>query len=439
VGTYLLVALGATAAADAGSLVAVVHQASAVSVGFLLAATALLAQRSAASRGVRVGTITALITYVAQAGVGLAGRTDIVPFNGGLHLLGGIAVFSVLLATLAVRVETTAGGPVDGGIPNRPNNGVTPIVSDGDVPSPMSEVRSTRFRDRMMTYLELTKPRLMWLLCLLALAGMGLAVATGAELDGVTVVATLGGGVLAIGASGTFNHVYERDRDRKMRRTADRPIATDRVGVRRATGFGVALVIASMAVLVAFVNVLTAALTVAAIVYYAYVYTVLLKPTTRWNTVIGGGSGALPALIGYAAVTGTVGLPAVLLALVVCCWTPAHFYNLAIAHREDYARAEYPMLPVVAGVRTARQRILAWLGITLIAAALLGTATDLGILYALTTTILGAVFVRSVIRQYDVNQRGSEDERAAAYRSFHASNAYLGAVLVAILIETFAV
>jgi len=235
-----------------------------------------------------------------------------------------------------------------------------------------------------MTYLEVTKPRLMWLLCLLALAGMGLAVATGAELDGVTVVATLGGGVLAIGASGTFNHVYERDRDRKMRRTADRPIATDRVGVRRATGFGVALVIASMAVLVAFVNVLTAALTVAAIVYYAYVYTVLLKPTTRWNTVIGGGSGALPALIGYAAVTGTVGLPAVLLALVVCCWTPAHFYNLAIAHREDYARAEYPMLPVVAGVRTARQRILAWLGITLIAAALLGTATDLGILYLFT-------------------------------------------------------
>jgi len=159
----------------------------------------------------------------------------------------------------------------------------------------MSEVRSTRFRDRMMTYLELTKPRLMWLLCLLALAGMGLAVATGAaELDGVTVVATLGGGVLAIGASGTFNHTCTSDRDRKMRRTADRPIATDRVGVRRATGFGVALVIASMAVLVAFVNVLTAALTVAAIVYYAYVYTVLLKPTTRWNTVIGGGSERCP-------------------------------------------------------------------------------------------------------------------------------------------------
>ena len=438
-GTYLLVALGATAAADAGSVVAAVHQASAVAVGVLLAVTAVLARRTTASRAVRVGTIAVLIAYSAQAGVGLAGRTDVVPFDGGLHLLGGIAVFSVLLVTLVIRVETTAGKPIDDGSPNGTDNRVTPIDSDGDAPSVVSETGSARFRDRVRAYLELTKPRLMWLLCLLALAGMGLAVATGARLDGVTVVATLGGGVLAIGASGTFNHVYERDRDREMRRTSDRPIAADRVGVRRATGFGVALIIASMAVLVAFVNVLTAALTAAAIVYYAYVYTVLLKPTTRWNTVIGGGSGALPALIGYAAVTGTVGLPALLLALVVCCWTPAHFYNLAIAHREDYARAEYPMLPVVAGVRTARQRILAWLGVTLIAAVLLGAATDLGLLYALTTTVLGAVFVRSVVRQYDVDQRGSEDERAAAYRSFHASNAYLGALLAAILVETLAV
>ena len=276
----------------------------------------------------------------------------------------------------------------------------------------------------------------MWLLCLLALAGMGLAVAAGAELDGVTVVATLAGGVLATGAAGTFNHVHERDRDRKMHRTADRPVATDQVGVRRATAFGITLVVVSMAVILTFVNVLTAALTAAAVVYYAYVYTVLLKPTTRWNTVIGGGSGALPALIGYAAVTGTVSLSAILLAVVVCCWTPAHFYNLAIAHREDYARADYPMLPVVAGVPTARRRILAWLGITLIAAVLLGTVTDFGILYALATTSLGALFVRSVVRQYDVDRQGSGDEQAAAYRSFHASNAYLGAILAAILVET---
>ncbi|WP_435096756.1 heme o synthase [Halorubrum sp. N11] len=438
VGTYLLVALGATAAADAGSVVAAVHQASAMVVGVLLVATALLAHRTVASRGVRVGTIAGLIIYLAQAGIGLAGRIDVVPFDGGLHLLGGIAVFSILLVTLVIRVETTAEEPVEDGFPNGTGDRVSPIVSEEGTPSSVSETESIRLRDRVRAYLELTKPRLMWLLCLLALAGMGLAVAAGAELDGVTVAATLGGGVLAIGASGTFNHVYERDRDRKMRRTADRPIATDRAGVRRATGFGVALVIASMAVMVVFVNALTAALTAAAIVYYAYVYTVLLKPTTKWNTVIGGGSGALPALIGYAAVTGTVSLSAILLALVVCCWTPAHFYNLAIAHREDYARAEYPMLPVVAGVRTARQRILAWLGVTLIAAVLLGAVTDFGILYALTTTVLGAVFVRSVIRQYNVDQRESEDERAAAYRSFHASNAYLGAILVAILVETLA-
>jgi protoheme IX farnesyltransferase len=440
VGTYLLLALGATAAADAGSAVVAVHHASAVGVGVLLAATALLAHRTGASRGVRIGTTAVLIAYVAQAGVGLAGRTDAVPFDGGLHLLGGIAVFAVLLVTLVVRVEASAGTPTDEASQRDPNDRISPTAPDVVADPPASETLTLRLRDRARAYLELTKPRLMWLLCLLALAGMGLAAATGAELDGVTVVATLGGGVLATGASGAFNHVYERDRDRKMRRTADRPIATDRVGVRRATGFAVALVVASMAVMLAFVNALAAALTAAAVVYYAYVYTVLLKPTTRWNTVIGGGSGALPALIGYAAVTGTVGLPALLLAVVVCCWTPAHFYNLAIAHREDYARADYPMLPVVAGVETARRRILAWLGVTLIAAVLLGSVSDLGLLYAVTTTALGALFVRSVVRQYDTGEPGSgnEGERAAAYRSFHASNAYLGAVLAAILVETLA-
>ncbi|WP_144798999.1 heme o synthase [Halorubrum depositum] len=441
-GTYLLVALGATAATEVGSAVAAVHHVAAVVVGVLLAATALLARRTAASRRVRVGTIAVLLAYLGQAGVGLAGRTGVVPFDGGVHLLGGIGVFAVLLATLVIRVEATTSGPGvemttsdSAGIGDRGASS----AADCDAPTATTERDALTVRSRLRAYLELTKPRLMWLLCLLALAGMGLAVAAGAALDGVTVVATLAGGVLAIGAAGAFNHVYERDRDRKMRRTADRPIATDQVGVGRAIGFAVALVVASMAVLLAFVNALAAALTAAAVVYYAYVYTVLLKPTTRWNTVIGGGSGALPALIGYAAVTGTVGLPAVLLAVVVCCWTPAHFYNLAIAHREDYARADYPMLPVVAGVATARRRILAWLGVTLIAAVLLGAVTELGVLYALTTTALGALFVRSVARQYDVGRQGADDVRAAAYRSFHASNAYLGALLAAILVETLAV
>ncbi|OYR43511.1 heme o synthase [Halorubrum sp. Hd13] len=447
VGTYLLVALGATAAADVGAAVAAIHHATAVAVGVLLGVTALVAHRTAASRGVRVGTIAVLLAYAGQAAVGLAGRTGVLPFEGGLHLLGGIGVFAVLLATLVTRVEATARDPATAGSRGNSGDRQPPGVSEGgapteppelDAPPATAERDAPSVGDRLRAYLELTKPRLMWLLCLLALAGMGLAVAAGAELDGVTVVATLAGGVLATGASGTFNHVYERDRDRKMRRTADRPIATDRVGVRRAIAFAAALVVASMAILFAFVNALAAALTAAAVVYYAYVYTVLLKPTTRWNTVIGGGSGALPALIGYAAVTGTVGLPAVLLAVVVCCWTPAHFYNLAIAHREDYARADYPMLPVVAGIETARRRILAWLGVTLIAAVLLGAVSDFGVLYAVTTTALGALFVRSVVRQYDAGRGDSDDAAAAAYRSFHASNAYLGAVLAAILAETLA-
>ncbi|WP_280535536.1 heme o synthase [Halopenitus sp. POP-27] len=449
VGTYLLVALGATAAADAGPIVTAGHHLAAVLVGLLLVVTAVVARRSGASPWVARGTLAVLLVYPLQAGLGLAGASGFAPLDGRLHLLGGVAVFGTLLATLLVQVEATTPAGIDAGssspVADPSPSDVAPPSADADPSSAdadpsLSDTDSTAdaLGDRLRAYLELTKPRLMWLLCLLALAGMGLATATGAALDGVTVVATLGGGVLAIGAAGTFNHVYERDRDRKMRRTADRPVATDRVGVRRAIAFGIGLVTVAMAVLVAFVNVLAAVLTAAAVVYYAYVYTVLLKPTTRWNTVIGGGSGALPALIGYAAVTGTVELPAILLAVVVFCWTPAHFYNLAIAHRDDYARADYPMMPVLEGVTATRRRIVGWLGVTLLAAVLLGGVTDLGVPYALATTVLGGVFVRSVVRQYAT--AGARDDaeavQQAAYRSFHASNAYLGGVLAVILLET---
>ncbi|SEH63719.1 protoheme IX farnesyltransferase [Halopenitus malekzadehii] len=456
VGTYLLVALGATAAADAGPIVTAGHHLAAVLVGLLLVVTAVVARRSGASPWVARGTLAVLLVYPVQAGIGLAGASGFAPFDGRLHLLGGVAVFGTLLVTLLVQLEATTLAGIDAESSSpvadpslsdvaSPSTGADPSSADADPssadadPSP-ADVATTAdaLGDRLRAYLELTKPRLMWLLCLLALAGMGLATATGAALDGVTVVATLAGGVLAIGAAGTFNHVYERDRDRKMRRTADRPVATDRVGVRRAIAFGIGLVTVAMAIMVAFVNVLAAALTAAAVVYYAYVYTVLLKPTTRWNTVIGGGSGALPALIGYAAVTGTVELPAILLAVVVFCWTPAHFYNLAIAHRDDYARADYPMMPVLEGVTATRRRIVGWLGVTLLAAVLLGGVTDLGVPYALATTVLGGVFVRSVVRQYATAGAHDDSEavRQAAYRSFHASNAYLGGVLAVILLET---
>jgi protoheme IX farnesyltransferase len=265
----------------------------------------------------------------------------------------------------------------------------------------------------------------MWLLCLVA--GAAMALAPGPLAPG-TVVATLGGGVLAIGSSGTFNHVLERDVDRRMNRTNDRPLAVDRVSVRNAVAFGVALGTASLA-LFASVNLLAAALGLLAIVFYSVVYTLVLKPNTVQNTVLGGAAGALPALIGWAAVTGSLGAGGVALAAVVFCWTPAHFYNLAMAYREDYARGGFPMLPVVRGETTARKHVVYYLGATLVAAATLALSGALGVVYALTTAVLGGLFLAAVVRLHYERTEG------AAMRAFHASNLFLGGLLVAVLVD----
>ena len=444
VGTYLVVTLGAMADGG-GPLLGRGHYVLAAAVGVVLAVVAVRAWADRRVARVRVATTVAGLAYPVQAVYGVTGS-----FAGSdgsnLHLVGGLAVFAALLLALVWHLEASAGDAdrataetVETHI-ERVGPGGRPATSDREIArddraerTASATAATTSHLDRVRAYLALTKPRRMGLLCRLALAGMGLATGTGARLEGVTVVATLTGGVLAIGAAGTFNHVYERDRDRRMSRTSDRPLATDAVSVRGAMAFGLGLAATSTTLLVTFVNPLATALTATAIVYYAVVYTVLLKPTTVWNTVIGGGAGALPALIGWAAVSGSVGLPALLLAAVVFCWTPAHFYNLAIAHRDDYARAEYPMRPVVAGVAPTRRRICYWLGATLVVATVLGVVADLGPLYAVTSAVAGGVFVGSVVHQYRVGTN------RAAYRSFHASNAYLGALLVAVLVETLVV
>jgi protoheme IX farnesyltransferase len=444
VGTYLVVTLGAMANGS-GPLLGGGHYVLAAVVGAALAVVAARAWVDRHVARVRVATTVAGVAYPVQAVYGVTG-----PFAGSadsnLHLVGGLAVFAALLLALvwhleaSVGADRTAADTVETHTGEVGSGSFSATSSRGDTGNDRAEqtasattAAATSQLNRVRAYLALTKPRLMWLLCLLALAGMGLATGTGARLDGVTVVATLTGGVFAIGAAGTFNHVYERDRDRRMSRTSDRPLATDVVSVPGAMMFGLGLAVASTTLLVTLVNPLTAALTAVAVFYYAVVYTVLLKPTTVWNTVIGGGAGALPAFIGWAAVSGSVELPALLLAAVVFCWTPAHFYNLAIVHRDDYARAEYPMRPVVAGVAPTRRRICYWLGATLVVATILGVIADLGPLYAVTSAVAGGVFVGSVVHQYRVGTNRS------AYRSFYASNAYLGALLVAVLVETLVV
>ncbi|WP_436935967.1 heme o synthase [Halovenus marina] len=441
VGTYLLFGLGATTAATGAASFALGHYAVAVVVGGVVVGVTIQALRTQRDAFVQAGLGAATLLYLSQALVGMAGFGGNAAFVQRLHLPGGVVVFGVLLLTLVRHLEceyATENANADELSPTAANEQPT---SDGrqqtdatpagtNRPQESDSSKVGRLRARVTAYVSLTKPRLMWLLCLLALGGMGLATTTGAALSGVTVVATLAGGVLAIGASATFNHVYERERDSQMERTADRPVATQTVEPARALTFGAALLVGSMGTLLLFVNTLAALLTLVAAVYYAVVYTVLLKPTTTYNTVIGGGAGALPAVIGWAAVTGRVGLPALVLAAVVFCWTPAHFYNLAIVYREEYAAGGYPMLPVVNGVAATRRRICYWLGTTLVATAVLGAVVGFGRLYIGAATLVGGAFLWTVVQQYRI------DTEAVTYRSFHASNAFLGTVLLSILVET---
>ncbi len=449
VGVYLLVVAGATAAianaasacsawpvcsspptlAEPAMLVAWGHRVAAALVGVLVLTTAGIGlRRTAVSRRVKAALAFALVLFPVQVALGAqvatTGAAD--PFPAA-HLLTGMGIFAGLTLALAWQLE-----PRDSDEPAtdpEPTPAAEPATDTGEQP-PLPDSPLARGKHIVGAYFRLMKPRLMWLLCLVASAGMALA--AGPALTVRTVVLTLSGGVLAIGASGTFNHVLERDRDKKMDRTSDRPIATHQLPVRNAVVFGLVLAAASVVVFLQ-VNLLAAALGLSAILFYSVVYTLVLKPNTVQNTVIGGAAGALPALIGSAAVTGTIGLPGLMLAGVIFVWTPAHFYNLALAYKDDYERGGFPMMPVVHGEATTRKHILLWLATTLLAAAGLAALTNLGWVYAVTTTGLGAVFLWAVVRLH------RERDESAAFRAFHASNAYLGALLLAIVVDALVV
>jgi protoheme IX farnesyltransferase len=440
VGVYLLMAMGATAAVTEGARAcaawpacgdgfalptsaagafALGHRLAAVVVGLALAGAVVAAWRTPVPRRVRAALLVAALAYPAQAALGAVVATTAVDARlSAAHLALGAAILVPLLVALAWTLEARTGDPTDGAALDPDPDPVAGDPEPTDLPDdgPVATLRA---------YVTLTKPRLMWLLCLVAGAAMVLAPG---PLSLRTALATLGGGVLAIGASGTFNHVLERDVDRKMNRTSDRPLAVDTVSVRNAVVFGTVLGLCSLA-LFASVNLLAAALGLLAVLFYSVVYTLVLKPHTVQNTVLGGVAGALPALIGWAAVTGSLGPGGVALALVVFCWTPAHFYNLAMAYREDYARGGFPMLPVVRGETTARKHVLYYLGATLVAAGALALASPLGVLYAVTTAVLGAVFLAAVVRLH------YEQTESAAMRAFHASNAFLGGLLLAVLLD----
>jgi heme o synthase len=282
---------------------------------------------------------------------------------------------------------------------------------------------------RVRAYVRLTKPRVVELLLVTTVPAMVVA-ARGWPRTGL-VVAVVIAGALAAGGANTINSWIERDRDRLMRRTANRPLVTGEIPAWHGLAFGIGLNVIAFAVLSLSANVLAAALTLSATLFYVFVYTVWLKPRTDQNIVIGGAAGAVPVLVGFAAVLDHVPAAAWVLFAVIFFWTPAHFWALAMRYRDDYAMAGYPMLPVHKTGRTTALQITTYAALTAVITLLLGTATTVGPVYVVSAAVLGVVFVVRALALV----RDPSSTRAIKF--FAWSNVYLMLVFAALMVDVF--
>jgi len=245
-------------------------------------------------------------------------------------------------------------------------------------------------------YLALTKPRIIELLLVTTVPTM--VVAARGLPDGWLVLATLVGGSLAAGGANAINMVVDRDIDRVMARTRGRPLVTGEITPTAALVFAVVLEVVAFGVLALAVNLLSAVLALSAMLFYVFVYTMWLKRTSSQNIVIGGAAGAVPTLVGWAAVTGHLALAPLVLFAIIFVWTPPHFWSLALRYRDDYAAAEVPMLPVVASFERTTRQIVIYTAVLWAATLLFGAVAGMGALYWVAAIVLGAVFLGYALR-----------------------------------------
>jgi heme o synthase len=306
----------------------------------------------------------------------------------------------------------------------RPALTIAPAVGVATV----AEAGTVGQRARVRDFVALTKPRIIELLLVTTVPPM--IVAAGGWPGSRLVAATLLGGMLTAGSANAFNMVRDRDIDAVMVRTRDRPLPAGRVSVRAALVFALALGLVGVASLWATVGWLPAALATGALVFYVVVYSCWLKRATVHNIVIGGAAGAVPALIGWAAVTGTLAPAAWVLFAVVVLWTPPHFWALAIICDRDYDAAGVPMLPTVAGCAEAGRRSARYAIATVAASLALPFATtEVGIVYVATATVAGAAFITRSVRMWRAPVPG------VARRLFTFSIAYLSVLFAAVAID----
>jgi heme o synthase len=295
--------------------------------------------------------------------------------------------------------------------------------------------RATRaWGGRVGHYVALTKPRIIELLLITTLPTM--VVAQGGLPRAGLIVATLVGGALAAGGANAVNMYIDRDIDRKMNRTANRPLVTGSITPRAALVFACLLEIAAFAELWGLVNTLAAVLALSATAFYVGVYTLWLKRRSSQNIVIGGAAGAVPVLVGWAAVTGSLSWTPVVLFAVIFLWTPPHFWALAIRYRDDYEAANVPMLPVVAGPNRIARNIFGYTVALVLATFVFGSMAHMGVTYFGVAAIAGAVYLFLASRMWLMAHLREPIERRAM-QLFGYSITYLTVLFLAMAADVF--
>jgi protoheme IX farnesyltransferase len=381
-----------------------VHRVGAVLIGAMIVYLVLAARRLKDPALVRLSQV-ALAAWGAQVMLGAANvLTGSAPWAVVLHVLLGslLWVFAVALAVLAYRRSSANW-------------------------EPQPEMTRGEFARVLGAYFRLTKPRIIELLLITTVPSMVVA-AGGWPAPGL-ILSTLVGGTLAAAAANAINCYFDRDIDAIMLRTSGRPLPKGEVEPSKALWFGIVLGALGFAWMVLTVNFIAAALVLAAILFYVFIYTLWLKRSTPSNIVIGGAAGAVPTLVGWAAVTGKIGVEALLLFAIVFYWTPPHFWALALRYEPEYRAAKVPMLPVVLGTAETTRQILLYSMALVSMSILFHPVGRMGPLYLLSATALGAVFVAFALRL----RRYPSSARAMSL--FRFSTVYLTSLFVAMAVD----
>jgi protoheme IX farnesyltransferase len=395
-----------------GAVAMFVHRMLAIAVVALVAWTMIRAHTMEPRSSLLVRLSTASLVLLAmQVLVGGANvLTDLATWARATHVAMSALIWATVVAlAMAARVE--------------PAGDRAPEPATGDA----EDVRPPSMGDTIRAYVALTKPRIIVLLLIITVPAMVLAAGTMPPL--MLIAVTLIGGTLAAGAANAMNMYLDRDIDQVMRRTRHRPLPKHSIEPDAALRFGFVLAAVAYVFLALTVNALAAALALSAIAFYVFVYTMWLKRSTDQNIVIGGAAGAVPVLVGWAAVTGSVALPAIVLFSVVFLWTPPHFWALALRMRDDYAAAGVPMLPVVRGDDETRRQIFLYSLVLFAVTLVLIPIASMGPVYTATAVVLGGVFVYRCLRLW----REPTDDRS--WRVFKFSLLYLAGLFVAVALD----